>query len=165
MVAGLLFSGDFFAVFELNASGIPEMLSGLEWPPMGGDRSKLVVLTSKVAGVGLPIDALALCILDFQAGSSDFGGSVLGDSGRARALSSQLDFEGLHRRESIVLVGLTGKASSSTCSLETSWDPKVVSSASCDLSYFKAVSTAFLILSKGASCENVSGGRASFETP
>jgi hypothetical protein len=117
-------SGDILTGPELNASGKPEMLSGLEWPPMGGDRNKLVVLTANVAGSGLPIDALALCMLDFHAGSSDFGGSVLGDSGLARALSSQLDFVGLHRRESIVLVGLTGKASSSIWSRENSRDSR-----------------------------------------
>lgn len=77
---------------------------------MGGERNKLVVLTSKFAGGGLPIEPLALCILDFQAGSSGLESDGFGDSGLARALSSQLDFVGLHRRASIVFVGLAGKA-------------------------------------------------------
>lgn len=76
---------------------------------MGGDRNKLFVVTSKVAEGRLPIDALALCIPDLQAGSSGFEGSIFGESGLASALSSQLDFVGLQRRESIVFVGLNGK--------------------------------------------------------
>jgi hypothetical protein len=110
VVAGLLSSGDFFTRPEVNDSGKPEMLSGLEWPPIGGERRRLVVLTSKFAGGGLPMEALALCMLTFQAGSSGLEGSVFGDSGLARALSSQLDFVGIHRRASMVFVGLADKA-------------------------------------------------------
>lgn len=86
------------------------MLGGFKGPPIGGDLNKLVVVTAKLAAGGLPIDALALCMLDLHAGSSDFDGNGFGDSGLANALSNQLDFVGLQRRESRVFVETTGKA-------------------------------------------------------
>ena len=106
----MLFSGSFSSLPELKASGIPETLDGFKGPPMGGDLNKLVVLTAKLATGGLPIDALALCMLDLHAGSSGFAGNGFGDSGLANAVSSQLDFVGLQRRESRVFVGTTGNA-------------------------------------------------------
>lgn len=45
-------------------------------------------------------------MLSFQAGVSGLTGEKRGDSGLLRALSSQLAFVGLHRRESSVFEGL-----------------------------------------------------------
>lgn len=54
------------------------------------------------------LDKFDFCKSAIQLGVWGFGDVILGDSGLAKALSSQLALVGLHRFGSIVLVGLIG---------------------------------------------------------
>ena len=100
---------------EEKPAGRPPILNGFATPPGGGDLIKPPILTSCLGPlVGLrPKSTLPLCfallISDIHAGCWDGRtGLGFGDSGLFRALSSQLDFVGLHLFESIAFDGLLG---------------------------------------------------------
>lgn len=99
---------------EENPPGSPPTLRGFASPPGGGDLIKPPMLTSCLTvefrlRSTLPF-CLALFISAIHAGCCCGGGVGfgLGDSGLFKALSSQLDFVGLHLLGSIVLDGLIG---------------------------------------------------------
>ena len=129
-----LLSERFFEIRpEENPAGRPPILGGFAGPPMGGDLIKPPMLTSCFGptGGGLRLRStllfcFALLISAIQAGCWGGGATAfgLGDSGLLSALSSQLDFVGLHLLDSNVFDGLEGggvctRASCSTGTL--SW--------------------------------------------
>lgn len=100
---------------EEKPAGRPPILNGFASPPGGGDLIKPPILTSCLGPVvgprpksTLPF-CFALLISDIHAGCCG-GGTCLGfgDSGLFKALSSQLDFVGLHLLGSMVFDGLLG---------------------------------------------------------
>lgn len=111
----VLSARDWGVMPEEKPAGRPLMLNGFESPPGGGDLIKPPMLTSCFGPEvelrpksKLPF-CFALLISDIQVGCC--GGATglgFGDSGLFRALSSQLDFVGLHLLGSIVFDGLLG---------------------------------------------------------
>lgn len=98
-----------------NPAGSPLILIGFVVPPGGGDLIRPPMLTSCLLGPeGLrPRSTLPFCfalaISDIHAGCEGGGTAFgFGESGLFSALSSQLDFVGLHLLGSAVFVGLVG---------------------------------------------------------